>query len=71
MKELDNGILTISGAGEMHDFYPPEEMNVIRLYSWPNTYINYPHNFNRVMTTNVFYDIRHVLEMLGYQFVEE
>ena len=24
--ELDNGILTISGAGEMHDFYPPEEM---------------------------------------------
>lgn len=51
--------------------YPPEEMNVIRLYSWPNTYINYPHNFNRVMTTSVFYDIRHVLEMSGYQFVEE
>lgn len=55
--------------------YPPEEMNVIRLYSWPSTYIEYLHNYdskiNRVMVKSVFDDIIQAFEPSGFQFAEE
>ena len=50
---------------------PPEEMNFIKLYSWPTSYLGLPHDFNRVCNTNVFEVIKVVLESIGYQFVEE
>lgn len=51
--------------------YPSEELNLIRLYSWPSSYIDYPHNFRRIMNKSVFDDIKGVLELAGFQFVEE
>ena len=51
--------------------YPPEEMSVIRLLSWPNDFTSYPQDFNRVMSTSVFRDVRKAFEISGYQFVEE
>lgn len=51
--------------------YPPEELNLIRLYSWPNAYIDYPNDFRRIMSTSVFEDIKSTFETTGYQFVEE
>ena len=51
--------------------YPPEELNLIRLYSWPNAYINYPNDFRRIISTSVFEDIKSIFETIGYQFAEE
>ena len=51
--------------------FPLPELNLIKLYSWPDTYINLPHDFNRVMSLSVFLDIKKILEAIGYRFEEE
>lgn len=51
--------------------FPPAELNLIKLYSWPTTYIDLPHDFNRLMSIDVFEDIKEVLETIGYKFKEE
>lgn len=50
---------------------PPAELNLIKLYSWPTTYIDLPHDFRRVMSLAVFEDLKEVLETIGYQFKED
>lgn len=50
---------------------PNEEMNFIKLYSWPTSYLGLPHDFSRVCNAEVFEAIKVVLESIGYQFVEE
>lgn len=49
---------------------PPAELNLLKLYSWPNSYLNLPHNFNRSFSTSVFFALKAILEPLGYQFTE-
>ncbi len=49
----------------------PSELNIIRLYSWPNSYRGLPHDFNRVMSSDIFQALKPVLEETGYLFVEE
>ena len=49
---------------------PPAELNLLKLYSWPNSYLNLPHDFNRIVSTPVFFALKTILEPLGYQFVE-
>lgn len=51
--------------------YPPEELNLILLYSWPIRYVDYPNHFKRTMSLSVFEEIKSELEKTGYQFVEE
>lgn len=50
---------------------PPPELNFVRLYSWPTTYAEFPHNFRRTMTRTVFCAFKHILESIGYQFIKE
>ena len=50
---------------------PLEEMNFVRLYSWPTIFVAYPHDFSRVMARSVFEDLRTILEETGFQFQEE
>lgn len=51
--------------------YPPAEMNLIKLYSWPLSYSGFPHDFNRTMNRDVFEELRYFFEQLGYSFKEE
>lgn len=48
-----------------------EELNLIKLYSWPTSCIELPHDFNRIFAKDVFYAIKKTLEAIGYQFVKE
>lgn len=50
---------------------PPSELNLIKLYSWPEEYVGLPHDFNRIMDKQVFFALKSVLEKVGYEFVEE
>lgn len=49
---------------------PPNILNLLKLYSWPTTYIALPHDFSRIFSTKVFEALRPMLENKGYQFVE-
>ena len=51
--------------------FPPAEMNLIKLYSWPLSYIGFPHDFSRMMDRSVFEELRSFFESLGYGFKEE
>lgn len=51
--------------------FPPAELNLVKLYSWPKSYVGLPHDFNRVFEPSVFYAIKDVFESIGYQFREE
>lgn len=51
--------------------FPPAEMNLIKLYSWPLSYIEFPHDFTRMMDREVFEELRYFFEQLGYGFKEE
>lgn len=51
--------------------FPPAELNLVKLYSWPKSYAGLPHDFNRIFELPVFYAIKNVLESIGYQFKEE
>ena len=48
-----------------------EELNFIKLYSWPTSCIELPHDFNRIFAKDVFYAVKTALEPIGYQFVKE
>lgn len=50
---------------------PVEELNFIKLYSWPTSCIELPHDFNRIFAKEVFYAVKSILEPIGYQFIEE
>lgn len=63
---LDGPIVTL----RIGYLFPPSEMNFINLYSWPKQYYEFPHNFTRIMNTNVFNDIKVLFERIGYQFKE-
>ncbi|MCI9487914.1 MAG: hypothetical protein HFI64_13330 [Lachnospiraceae bacterium] len=51
--------------------FPPAELNLVKLYSWPKFYVGLPHDFNRVFEGSVFWAIKAVLESIGYRFKEE
>lgn len=50
--------------------FPPAELNLIKLYSWPKSYVQLPQDFNRTFELQVFLAIRDILKPIGYQFVE-
>lgn len=49
---------------------PALELNFLRLYSWPESFLGLPHDFNRIMSREVFFSIKSILETIGYQFIE-
>lgn len=58
---------------QMHINYlfPPAELNLIKLYSWPISYAELPRDFNRIFELSVFWAIKDVFESIGYQFKGE
>lgn len=63
---VDQGIVSL----RLQYLYPPSELNMIKLYSWPLRYYNFG-SFNRILTGSVFFAIKSELERIGYGFVEE
>lgn len=63
---LDGSIVLV----QIRYLFPPAELNLIKLYSWPTTYIDLPHDFNRIMSRAVFESIKEILEAIGYTFRE-
>lgn len=52
--------------------YPPAELNLIRLYSWPERFNKSPFDqFAYILALPVFISIKGELERLGYKFVEK
>lgn len=49
---------------------PPAELNLIKLYSWPQTYVGLPHDFSRIFELQVFLAIMDIMKPIGYQFIE-
>lgn len=47
---------------------PPDELNLIKLYSWPLLMKNGIDDFNRIMNKEVFKSIKIILESIGYTF---
>ena len=64
---IDGNIVKIT----INYLYPPAELNLIKLYSWPESFINLPHDFRRIMDKNIFYLMKQILEEKGYMFEEE
>lgn len=72
---VDEAIVNI----KIQYLYPPAEQNLIRLYSWPKSFVSHPgkshrsrfDNFNRVLSKPVFFAIKREFEQIGYQFTEE
>jgi len=56
---------------KQHYLLPAEELNLIRAYSWPESFVNFPSDFNRCMAKPVFEALKSMLQSLGYQFVKE
>ena len=56
---------------ELNYLLPPNEMNLLCLYSWPETMQKYDNRFNRVLSTDVFYAIKKAYEQVGFSFLEE
>ena len=50
---------------------PPTELYLSMLYSWAKNLEILPDNFSRIFDTDVFFDIKEVLEKIGYAFMEE
>lgn len=51
--------------------FPPAELNLVKLYSWPKSCVELPCNFERIFERPVFFAIKDVLESIGYRFKEE
>jgi hypothetical protein len=51
--------------------YPPAELNFLKLYSWPIRYEDFPNDFKRILSTEIFMTIKVIFEAIGYKFVEE
>ena len=45
---------------------PPDELNFIKLYSWPSLIKSVPSDFNRIMNKEVFISVKTILENVGY-----
>jgi len=50
---------------------PPPELNLLLVYSWPETYYSFPSHFRRCMAKPVFDSFKIVMEKLGYIFKKE
>lgn len=50
--------------------FPPAELNLIKLFSWPTSYSDFPHDFTRIIDLDVFEEIRAHFDKLGYRFKE-
>lgn len=50
--------------------YPPRELNMMKLYSWPVRYNSFPNDFERIFSSTVFCSIKEIMEESGYEFVE-
>ncbi|MBR1580211.1 MAG: hypothetical protein IJ668_06910 [Selenomonadaceae bacterium] len=50
---------------------PPPELNLLKLYSWAQQFIDPFNNFNRVVDTDIFFALKIIFERRGYQFIEE
>ena len=50
---------------------PPAELNLIRLYSWPDNFGNVTSPFIRIMNRDVFEMIKAILTLQGYRFEKE
>lgn len=55
----------------IHYLLPPAELNLIKLYSWPESCVDIPDDFNRIFDYQVFLAIKSILEPIGYTFIEE
>lgn len=55
----------------IHYLLPPAELNLIKLYSWPESCVDIPDDFNRIFDYQVFFAIKSILEPIGYTFIEE
>ena len=55
----------------LDNMLPEEEMNLIRLYSWPVRYRKFPADFDRIMNADAFEGIMSALSDEGYIFKEE
>ena len=51
--------------------FPPSEMALLKLYSWPDKYSSFPSDFYRCLNQDVFLEIKSLLERTGYMFEEE
>ena len=49
---------------------PPAELNLWRLYTWPESMLSLPSDFNRICVRDVFEVLRSVMETKGYMFEE-
>lgn len=63
---VDNNIVRLT----LKYLYPPSVMNMIKLYSWPESYNTFS-NFCFIMSSPVFFALKGELERLGYSFKEE
>lgn len=55
----------------IHYLLPPAELNLIKLYSWPESCVDIPDDFDRIFDYQVFLAIKSILEPIGYTFIEE
>ena len=67
MYHIDGELVTL----RIGYLFPPDELNLIKLYSWPLSYIAFPHDFSRMMVREVFEELRVFFEFRGYCFKEE
>ena len=49
---------------------PPNELSFLKLYSWPLSMKNGTDDFNRIMSKEVFFGVKAILESTGYIFKE-
>ena len=52
----------------MNYLLPPRELNLLKLYSWPETCTSLPCDFRRKLSTEVFTAIKNILSDEGYEF---
>ena len=54
----------------MNYLLPPQELEFLKLYSWPETCVSLPCNFQRKLSSEVFVAIRNILSDEGYEFTK-
>lgn len=64
---MDGQVVSIS----IEYLYPAMELNLVKLYSWPQSFHRPQSPFSRIMDSNVFLAIRETMENKGYRFQEE
>lgn len=51
--------------------FPPSELRLMRLYSWPQFFDKFPNDFKRTFDTKIFFALKPLFEQLGYEFKGE